>query len=77
MAVITDLNRGVVPDDFNGRITVQDIVDTVGGGGGTGVLGTQLTGYTVAATESALSATDTLLVAIGKLEKRIVELETP
>ena len=38
---------------------------------------TLLTGYEIAAAAAAVAATDTINEAIGKLEKRVVGLETP
>ena len=34
MAVLTDLTKAFYPTDFEGKVTLQDIVDTAGGGEG-------------------------------------------
>lgn len=45
----------------------------LGGGSGSSIV---LTGYTIASTAAAVAATDTVNQGIGKLEKRIYDLET-
>ena len=59
MAVIADMTRGFNPTDFNGKITLQDIADTVGGGEGgsasTAVTANEDVGLAAAANIQALA----------------------
>lgn len=57
---------------------LEDVVAGGGGGGGdiTSANVTAMTGYTIAQTASAISTTDTLNQAVGKLEKGLSDVTT-
>ena len=59
----------------DGIVVAVANVSELSGGGGTGA-DIVLTGYQIASTAAAVAATDTINQGIGKLEKRISDLET-
>jgi hypothetical protein len=75
MAVLDDLGRQLWPRDGNGYITLQDLVDTLGASTDGTAATLTLAGYTIAGTAVAVAASDTISAAIGKLEKRVKDLE--
>ena len=84
MAVITDLTRAFNPVDLNGKITIQDLKDTIGGSSEGGlVIGTTATtaaagnhNHAIAAdTASGLPAAANLQAAFVALSNRVKVLE--
>lgn len=83
MAVITDLNRGLYPIDLNGKITIKDLKDTIGGGAGGLTIGTTATtaaagnhNHAIAAdAASGLAAAANLQAAFVALSNRVKVLE--
>lgn len=54
-------------------VAVANLSEIGGGSSGSDIV---LTGYSIASTAAAVAATDTVNQGIGKLEKRVLDLET-